>query len=287
VTSTLASGVVYNVKAFVVVDGITVYGKSVQFTSQGSSGPAQLDFSPKTAWVYDTVLITGKGFSVTDEGNVVKFGELKAKVIQASENLLKVTVPDLIENQGPFTVSVATAGTKIIAGTFTLQPMPPMSVDKTSVKLCEVLTLTAEHALPPEGTSADYVIYFNNTTARPYLRDGKTLKVNVPFLPESTTSINVKLVVGNHQSLLPDVVTFRPLKINSFSPSSFTALTTLTVTGENLPACGLNAKINGQAVALQNISDTQFQFVVPAGVNGAFDLQLFMNTNYLLTYTID
>ncbi len=286
VTSTLASAAAYYVKAYIVVNGTTIYGNRVRFDSKGSSGPEDVEFSPKAARAYDTISITGKGFSSIAGVNVVRFDGITAKVVYVSENLLKVIVPDLMENNNSFHLTVTTAGIVAPAGIFTLQLPPPITADKTSVKLCETLTITAL-ALPPEGIDANYVIYFNNTPGIPYLRDGNMLKVNVPSLPQGTTDMNVKLVVGNQQRLLSGIITLRQFKINSFSPVSFTALSTITVFAQNVPACGLNAKIDGQVVALQNVSDTQFEFVVPAGVNGAFELQLFMYLNHLQSYTFD
>lgn len=287
VTSTLGANATYYVRAYVIVDGVTIYGNLVSFKSQGSAGPIISDFTPKTARVYDTVSIMGTGFSTADGMNVVKFGDMTASVVNISENLLKVAVPDLVEDDSPFEISLSTVGIETIAtAKFHLDPPSPISADKNSLKLCETLTLTAD-ALPPEGYSYNINVYFNNTFTKPYFRGGSTLKVNVPFIPINTTDITVKLVIGNQERVLSEIIDFRAPAINSFSPAIFSPLSTLTVNGENFPACDLKGKIGTQSITFQNISDTQFTFVVPAGVNAPFQLQLFMDTNYLMTYTFD
>lgn len=286
-TSRLKASTTYTVRAYVVVDGVTIYGSMVSFESQGSAGPIISDFTPGTAHVYDTISITGTGFSTIKGMNVVKFGGVTAGVLNISENLLKVAVPDISEDDNPFEISVSTVGTETTAtAKFLLSPASPISADKNSIKLCETLTLTAD-ALPPEGYSSNIDIYFNDTPTKPYFRGGSTLKVNLPFIPINTTNITVKLVIGHQERVLSGIIDFRAPAINSFSPAIFSPLSTLTVYGENFPACGFKGRIGTQSIAFKNISDTQFTFVVPAGVNAPFELQLLMDTNYLTSYTFE
>ncbi|GEM_PF-2559872 len=83
----------YFVRAFVQIEDRVVYGSQVSFEGQGSSPPQIEGFSPLEGISGTEVTITGQNFSEKAKNNHVRFGDMKADVISASEKELKVVVP--------------------------------------------------------------------------------------------------------------------------------------------------------------------------------------------------
>lgn len=96
VSTTLRNGTEYYVRAFARNSNFVTYGKEVLFTSLGSVAPQILNFSPRTGNTADTLIIYGRNFSYTKSNNKVRFGELHAAVIKASQDTLVVLVPQTL-----------------------------------------------------------------------------------------------------------------------------------------------------------------------------------------------
>ena len=99
----------YYVKSFVKTRDYTVYGKEVAFISLGSEGPRVNSFYPLTGTWGDTIRIRGENFSYLDTSNIVKFGEIRATVIEACDTVLSVVIPS-VKNSTPVKVSVSISG---------------------------------------------------------------------------------------------------------------------------------------------------------------------------------
>lgn len=278
-----------SVRAYVVVNGVTIYGNPIKFTTLTSAGPTISNFSPKKALVLDTISIFGTGFGLADGKNVVKFDNIVGQAIPVSGTVLKAIVPSSLDrNKSSYNISVTTLGISADAPfPFELDPSSPykiLALDKTRIKLCDTLTLTMSR-LP--GNPPPLEIYFNNVRTTPYLKNGLLLKVKAPILPVGTTDVTIKFAVLGSEDTFLNTISYDAPVVNSFSPATFTPLTTLTVNGQNLPVCGMTGKINNQPVTLQNVSSTNFTFVVPAGVNAPFDLNLYLQNTQITTYTFE
>ena len=84
-------------KAFVKTDRYTVYGNPVTFTSMGSKSPQLKDFSPKIAYVGDTIKLSGDYFASRRSDNQIWFGSVKTEPLLAGDTVLKVVVPPLTD----------------------------------------------------------------------------------------------------------------------------------------------------------------------------------------------
>ncbi len=93
VSTTLLDGETYDVKSFIRNRLHTTYGKTVTFTSLGSSAPIIEDFYPKKGNLSDTLTIIGKNFSYNIEKNIVKFDKFLSEIIKLSQDTLVVIVP--------------------------------------------------------------------------------------------------------------------------------------------------------------------------------------------------
>ncbi len=277
ITSNLSADLNYVVKAYVVVNGSTVYGEPVTFTSLGSKGPTITDFNPKIAKATETVSVTGTGFSTLLTGNTILLNQTTVNTIFASETLLKFSIPQNLVGTN-FSLSVVTAGKRVTAASlFQLDPTSPyqiVSIDKTSAGICDNLQIVTTN-IPTDIT---YVTFsFNGLSTSSFARNGDVLSVTTPFLPVTTTSITVKLIVGSLQSTAPAALTFNKPLINSYT-GSLTAGSSVSVTAQYFPACGV-ARIGGTSLTLLNVSTTHFDFVVPSGLGPSFNMDFYSNGN--------
>lgn len=98
----------YLVFAYIELSDKIIYGTPVSFVSKGGLGPEIESFNPQVAGWGDTIKIRGKNFSDKIENNVVKFDQVNATIVSASDTLLMVIVPlDIATKQS--TIGVTTA----------------------------------------------------------------------------------------------------------------------------------------------------------------------------------
>lgn len=98
ISTALKSSVKYYVRPFILTDDYTVYGINMDFLSLGSKAPKIRSFFPKTGIWGDTIRIIGNNFSYLINSNTVKMGELSSEVISASDTVLAIKVPALMNN---------------------------------------------------------------------------------------------------------------------------------------------------------------------------------------------
>lgn len=107
VRSDLATGVEYNVWAYVVSTTGAVFGEAVSFRSDGVEGPVITGFSPASGTSGDVITITGANFSQQPKTNVVKVGTLVCAVISSADTLIEAALPSGINISGKFRISVS------------------------------------------------------------------------------------------------------------------------------------------------------------------------------------
>ena len=105
----LAKGQTYYVRAYILTDQYEVYGNVKSFSSQGSLPPEIDNFEPKIGPIGTEVIIEGKNFASSKNGNTVKFGNVEVIVDSVSENSLIVTIPQITKPE-MVQVTVETAG---------------------------------------------------------------------------------------------------------------------------------------------------------------------------------
>jgi hypothetical protein len=88
----------FYVRAFVSTPDIIIYGREIPFISKGGKSHELIDFEPKEGRWGDTITITGNYFSQITENNIVRFHTYMSRVIEASNNTLKVIVPEELDN---------------------------------------------------------------------------------------------------------------------------------------------------------------------------------------------
>lgn len=128
VTSDLMPYRSYYVRAFARNEKYISYGLSIQFTTKGSLGPVILDFTPKQGSEGTQVIITGKNFSQTLAGNIVKFGKVYSIVTEASSEKLTVILPNNLNVSGDVNLTIETSG-RIVISTETFRLGGPNILD--------------------------------------------------------------------------------------------------------------------------------------------------------------
>jgi hypothetical protein len=103
----LEPGKEYVIKAFVRTEKYVIYGNPVSFVSNGGKFPVISDFSPKTAYSFDTVEIKGDYFASKVSENTVWFGEIKTTPVFADDTLMRVIVPAMMKlNTFPLKITI-------------------------------------------------------------------------------------------------------------------------------------------------------------------------------------
>lgn len=183
----------YHVRPYVISGNFTVYGDVVSFMSLGSQAPVIDDFEPKTATWGDTLTIYGSNFSYRSGTNRVLFGEMEGRIIENTNERLRVVVPhglntltsqiavEVVGNRSTAseafnlyspvviqTISplvLAWQDTLLLSGTFPPEIPVTVSIDRINCQIA-YKTSTAVGVIVP-GALMDYealfpVISFNN-----------------------------------------------------------------------------------------------------------------------------
>jgi hypothetical protein len=112
--SGLKKGKTYFLRAYVKNFFYETYGNEVSFISNGSLPPVIESFSPDYGPIGTKVIIEGKNFARSKDGNVVKFGNNNAVIDSFSENRLVVKIPNIVKPE-LVKVSVEVAGMEAIS----------------------------------------------------------------------------------------------------------------------------------------------------------------------------
>ncbi len=105
----------YSVIAYIESSNRIIYGTTASFVSKGGCAPEIKSFKPQVAGWGDTIKISGKYFSSKVDNNVVKFDQVKASVVSASDSVLRVIVPVDLSAQKSM-IGVTTAEKTFLAG---------------------------------------------------------------------------------------------------------------------------------------------------------------------------
>ena len=95
----------YYARAYLKSGDSWVFGQEIEFTSNGSNDPIITDFNPKSGAPSEIVSISGENLSYNPLVLRVRFGQLNAVILSATDTLLRVSVPDG-NSSTPINVSV-------------------------------------------------------------------------------------------------------------------------------------------------------------------------------------
>lgn len=270
ISSTLVSRKEYYVRPFVQTEDYFVYGKNVKFTSRGSEPPVITDFFPTVGSIGDTITITGEGFGYIPGVNTVTFNSTEAKVVRATDTLLRVIVPEeLSAIQSSITVEIV--GKKVIADQkFDLKIPRLLSAEATTINVCETIIFNIANV----GPGSVPRIYFNGKIAQIVGILEDQIKVLVPFILPNDLTVEVKLVLGAFQSTMPGTLNLNPNRFR-LEPERSSFLDTITMYFTNMQHClGFDLQVEGKILQELEETDQYIRAILPASLNDAWRVKL-------------
>lgn len=246
-------------KISVTVNGITAISES-DFTI--IQRPSISSFTPTTGVGGTTVTIAGEHFGVSIDLNTVKFGEQAAIISEASSTKLTVTVPNGV-GTGKISVTVYEVTTTTV-NSFVVPNSPEIS--SFSPKQGTIGTKVLITGNNFNSNIRDNLVKFNNAIATIISASSTSLEVSVP---SDATTGKVSVTVNELTTTSEDdfTVLLSPV-INSFSPSSGTANTSVTIEGDNFSDNPLDntVKFNNTAATIISVSKNRLVVKAPTGV---------------------
>ncbi|MEJ0033465.1 MAG: IPT/TIG domain-containing protein [Bacteroidota bacterium] len=275
IRSQLKKGLVYNVKAFLQTDKITVYGAELTFTSLGSAGPVITAVSPTTILPGDVVIITGKNFG-NDNKKISVFidkpdetnAQLQVTALTDTKITAKVPVAVFFQTAK---IGVETTDDGLIAWSEPVTGQQPALTGVASANKCSPIQVTGTDLLLP-GTPTRLSVNSVQVTPLPSF-------TNTSFsIPASFHSSVMRISVqyGDTYNLLTDFEDSAPMPVVTSVPSGLDATHTFIVQGTNFPTCGgLTIQTDyPTAATISDVTATQFTVNVSAGYCSAFTFSL-------------
>ncbi len=173
---------------------------------------------PINSVIGDTISINGTHFDIVNSRNKVFFGNIESKVIESNREMIKVIVPENIENPS-VTISINAQLQDVVYGISNFQLSAP------EISSISPLDATFRDELTISGDNFDFEIsrnkvYFGNIEATITYADKNILKVLVPDdLESSSESIKViaqlqEVVYSENFRLIPPRINFAPQNVN-------------------------------------------------------------------------
>ena len=229
-----------------------------------ATAPTLTGFSPTSGAIGTVVTLTGTNFSTTLLDNIVKFNGTAATVSTATATSLTVEVP-----AGAATGKISVEVDNQIATSsndFTVDgPVAPLTLTSFSPATGTagtIVTLTGTNFSP---TIASNTVKFNGTAATVSAATATSLTVEVPA---GATTGKISVQVGSQIATSSNdfiIASSSSPTLTSFSPTTGTAGTVVTVTGTNFSPTILSniVKFNGTTGTVSAASATSLTVSVP------------------------
>ncbi len=231
-------------------------GSLVGFTYQNTN-PTIISFTPTTASSGTTVTITGTNFS---GATAVSFGGVAATSFSIINS---TTITAVVSAGASGIVSVATSGGTVSLGGFTFQNTNPtiISFTPTTASSGTTVTITGTNfsgatAVNFGGVAATSFSVINNTTITAVVSAGASGIVSV-----ATSGGTVSLGGFTFQNTNPT--------ITSFTPTTASTGTTVTITGTNFTGATAVSFGGVAATSFSIINSTTITAVISAGASGS------------------
>lgn len=198
------------------------------------------------------VTVNGRDFSPLPENNKVRFGELFASVLTATDTTLTVIVPDGATT-GPILVSKAKF--EVVSPVFTIIAAPQISeLSSTGAAVGETILIKGRNFGP---TIADNRVEFNGLEAE--IIDASETEISVIVPDAATTGPLIVEVLG--QIFEIETFTIAPV-ILSFQPLRGSADQQVTLIGTNFDRNRANNNVSFDNISATIISATNSQLIV-------------------------
>lgn len=213
----------------VTVAGLTVT-TATPFTVTTTKTPTFTGFAPQTAFVGDTITLTGTDMGTDANALKVKFGNIDAEVISASGTSAKVVVPGDIE-QASVKISIATTGSSQVVSNTNFQLKAPVisAISVTSGFIGDQFQITGK------GFSNSFTnqVNFGSTAIKTSSASNSFIRL---FIPRGLAAGKYSISVTVAGLKTTGTYTFEVLTptITSFTPNTGKKDDIMTLTGTNL-----------------------------------------------------
>lgn len=224
--------------------------------------PRIQSISPITGYPFVTVTINGNNFSATASNDIVSFNNVKAVVLSADTNSLKVQVPlpSSYPQAGiPVTVTVNGIASNSVQFQYLNYVPTVTSISPTSGTAGSQVTITGTNFL---SDTSKMTVLFNGIKAA--LVSAGTTKLTVVVPKGTTGNVMVTVTPYNATATGPVFTYLLAPMISSISPTSGQAGTTVTITGSNFVADTSKNIVYFNGVRASVISATATKIVVYA-----------------------
>jgi N-acetylneuraminic acid mutarotase len=261
ILTTLQTGVKYYVRAFISNSSYITYGKEVTFKSLGSQAPLVNDFYPKTANLKDTVTIFGKNFSYILSNDKVTFGTFSATLIYASQDSLKVIVPEKL-NLTSCKVSVSILGNERSSAEY-FSLIPPVLDDfndKTATFRSQVIIKGQNFMSNPSTIS----VWFDKFKVKILSISEKSITVLVPD-SLNQRECNIKIRMNNIIVSSAEKFRLTSMSVLDFTPKIALTGSTIKITGINFSIIPQNniVTFGGLKAAITKASFNELEVILP------------------------
>lgn len=228
------------------------------------------DFSPQTAFIGDTVILTGKNLSTGPQSLVVNFGNVRATILKTSETSAQVIVPDDIETSSVKIQLLSTAGIVSPSKDFKLKAPVIQSISPTTGYAGQKITIKGKGF---SKSPLQKQIKFGDKPVSAVDPDHSTLTLYVPDgtpVGAYTISVAVAGLTTTATESFHVVVPAVP-SIASFSPQTAFIGDVVTITGENLGTDPdkLTIRFGNADATVIGAAGTSARVIVPADIEAS------------------
>jgi hypothetical protein len=228
VRSGLHIGETYFVRPFAVTEDYVVYGEYVSFTSEGSTPPVILSFSPLEGTWGDTITIKGNYFSALPANNIVKFGTVKSTVVASNDSTILCIVPDNIETLLVSVYVQVTENTTEASSKFQLTVPKIDDFTPLSGTFLDEIIIQGSNF----GALKTHVVTIGGHVAEVVESSRTFLKVKIPLEVDLKTN-QIQLTLNQQTTTAANSFTMLPPTITSLSKNEGRIGDEVEITGEN------------------------------------------------------
>lgn len=273
ISSALKANDSYFVRAFVQTEEFIAYGQPVEFLSLGSNAPKIRSVSPLSIYYLDTVKISGSNFSFVKTNNQVAFGTILGGVVQASDTLLKVIVPDFIESINS-NISISVAGNVDQSDqTLTFKEPEIFSVSSLDVVYGDTLEIFGRYF----GYYSELnTVNINDSEIIPVETDSTRIKIALPV-----TDKNFEISIANSlgQKVTTDEFTTLDPSLTQITPDEGYYGDEVNITGVNFGNIEeiVELYFNDIKATIDAFSNEEILTSLPEGVNNPITTKVIVN----------
>jgi hypothetical protein len=229
IRTSLKKNTEYYVRAYAKSADIIVYGDVLKFTSPEDFKPGIISVSPITGLVGDTINIKGGIYNSDTSKIVVRFNELRSKIVSSTDSLIRCLVPMSLSSKQS-TVSITDEGPVLAFGESFILSTPSVSgISAETVQFNDTISIngTGFHKVNQLN-----IVRIGSVLATVISSNNSVLKVIVPFVNDSLCQVSV--TVSGQTGVWQKKVRFIGPEFDFFEPVTGNYLDTIIIHCKNI-----------------------------------------------------